>query len=233
MQFSLTNQGLNSMISTSDETASIIHIWGDIGVGKTTMCYSCALSKLAQGKKVVYVNTKSPFNSNRFKQIMQNYPPFDEYNFILYNPTTFSQQTEILMNLEFLILEEINTFHNTSVGLIILDDASILRHLELKTKEYNQKMLRVLNTTIASLDFIRKTYEIPVLITNRSVIRVINDQNFSQPASNAIMEYWAKYRIHLERTTNPVIREVVLEAHPMHSNLPIRIQTQLNNNGFV
>jgi len=232
MQFSLTNQKLNSLISSTDETSSIIHIWGDVGVGKSTLCYGAALSTLAQEKKVIFISTKSHFKSTRFQQISKKYPQIDEYNFLLYSPTTFSQQTEIIMNLEFLILEEIRQFKKTSIGLIVLDSVSILWHLEMKSDALNQKTLRALNTLVATLDYIRRKYNIPVLITNRSVIRTQNNRNIPQPASNAVMEYWGKVKIKIERTVSPAVRDIILESHPAQKNLPLRISTKLNDSGF-
>lgn len=232
MQLSLTNQKLNSFISSKDATASVIHIWGDVGVGKSTLCYSATLSFLTQEKKVIYISTKSHFKDARFRQISKNYAPFDEYNFILYSPTTFSQQTEIIMNLEFLILEEIRQMKKTSVGLIVVDGVSILWHLEMTSDASNQKTLRALNTLVATLDYIRRTYDIPVLITNRSVIRPQENRNISQPASNAVMEYWGKIKMKIERTDNPAMRDIILESHPAQKNLPKRVSTKLLDSGF-
>jgi RecA/RadA recombinase len=233
MQFSLTNISLNSFISSTDEIANIIHIWGDVGVGKTTLCYSAALSKLVLGKKVIYINTKSYFKEKRFKQIMKFYPAFDLYNFILYTPTTFSQQTEILMNLEFLVLEELNRLKKTNIGLIILDSASILRHLQMKSDSQNQKTLRTLNTTIATLDYLRRTYHIPIIVTSRSVIRIIDKKNIAQPAGNAVMEYWAKIWIAITRTENNIIRKITLQHHPTRKNLPQHLNLELSEKGFI
>jgi DNA repair protein RadB len=232
MQLSLTNQKLNSLISSKDESTSVIHIWGDVGVGKSTLCYSAALAILAQEKKVIYISTKSYFKENRFHQISKNYPPFNIYNFLLYNPTTFSQQTEVIMNLEFLILEEIRQLKTTSVGLIVVDGVSILWHLEMTSDASNQKTLRALNTLIATLDYIRRTYNIPVIITNRSVIRTQENRNFSQPASNAVMDYWGKIKIKIELTENPAMRDIILESHSTKKNLPKRISTKLIDSGF-
>ena len=81
LQFSLTNSNLNSVISSTDEIATLLHIWGDVGVGKTTLCYSAALSKLAQGKKVIYINTKSFFKLERFTQLKQYYPAYQKIAF--------------------------------------------------------------------------------------------------------------------------------------------------------
>ena len=232
MQFSLTNKKLNSLVSSADELASIIHIWGDIGVGKTTLCYAASLSKLAQGKKVIYISTKAYFKESRFTEISSHYPSYDKYNFLLYTPSTFSQQTEILMNLEFLILEEIKHLQKTSIGLIVVDGVSILRNIEMGSEAKNNKTLRTLITTIATLDFIRRTYNIPILITNRPVIRVTDNRNVAQPASNVVMEFWGKTKIKIERTEVPTMREILLEHHPTQQNLPIRIQSHLTNSGF-
>lgn len=234
MQFSLTNPKLNSLVTPSEETESIIHVWSnDIGVGISTFFFAASLSKLSQGKKVIYISTKSLFKTERFQQLMQFYTPFDPYNFLLYHPTSFAQQIEIIMNLEFLILEELRLLKKSSIGLIVLDGASILRHLELKSEEHNQKSLRVYNTTIATLEFIRTTYLIPILISNRAVIRIKDDKIISQPASNIVMEYWTKIRIKLERTDTPSLRNIKLEKHPTAQNLPIQIQTELTESGFI
>ncbi|MBN2157310.1 MAG: hypothetical protein JW776_14790 [Candidatus Lokiarchaeota archaeon] len=230
----MTNPKLNSLVTPSEETESIIHVWSnDIGVGISTFFFAASLSKLSQGKKVIYISTKSLFKTERFQQLMQFYTPFDPYNFLLYHPTSFAQQIEIIMNLEFLILEELRLLKKSSIGLIVLDGASILRHLELKSEEHNQKSLRVYNTTIATLEFIRTTYLIPILISNRAVIRIKDDKIISQPASNIVMEYWTKIRIKLERTDTPSLRNIKLEKHPTAQNLPIQIQTELTESGFI
>ena len=137
------------------------------------------------------------------------------------------------MNLEFLILNEINMLGKTNIGLIIVDGASILRHLQMKSEEYNQKTLKILTTAIASLDHIRKTYEIPILITNRSVLRIKDNQNIPQPASNSIMEYWAKIRITIERTLSPAVRKISLDRHPTNQSLPREVKCTLVEKGFI
>ncbi|TFG19769.1 MAG: hypothetical protein EU530_05160 [Promethearchaeota archaeon] len=232
MKFSLTNQKLNSLVPSTEESASVIHIWGDVGVGKSTLCYGATLSTLAQEKRVIFISTKSHFKTARFKQMSKNYTQFNEYNFLLYTPTTFAQQAEIIMNLEFLILEEIRHLKKTSIGLIVLDSVSILWHLEMKSDALYQNTLRALNTLIATMDHIRRMYQIPILITNRSVIRTQNNRNFTQPASNAVMEYWGKTKLKIERVENPAIREIILESHPTRQNLPESIFAELTDSGF-
>jgi hypothetical protein len=234
MQFSLSNGNLNSLISHSEENKGIIHIWGtDIGIGKSTLCYAAALSKLSAGKKVIFINTKSFFNYKRFQQLKKYYPSYDKYNFLLYNPRTFAQLTDIIMNIEFLILEEFHAFQKTSIGAIIVDGASILRHLELKTDDHNQKSMRVFSTLVASLEHIRLSYNIPIILSNRSVIRIKEHININQPASNAVMQYWAKFHIKLERTEIPKERKIILEYHPNASSLPIKVRATLADSGFI
>jgi RecA/RadA recombinase len=233
MKFSLTNLALNSLISSKDELASIIHIWGESGAGKTTLCFSASLSKLAQNKKVIYISTKSVFKSTRFSQLVSYYSPFDEYNFLLYHPSTFFQQMDIIMNLEFLILEEIHQLDKSSIGLIVVDGISILWHLEMKSDPSNQNTLRSLNTVLATLDYIRRTYKIPILIANRSVIRMNDDKNYTQPASNAVMEYWGKIKIKIDRTNDPSKRSIILENHPNETSLPKIISVDLTESGFT
>jgi hypothetical protein len=64
------------------------------------------------------------------------------------------------------------------------------------------------------------------------VIRAQENRNISQPASNAVMEYWGKLKMKIERTDNPSIRDIILENHPTKKNLPIRVSTKLTDSGF-
>ena len=102
MKFSPLDGAINNLISTNEEKQFTISIWGDIGTGKTTLCYGASLSILIN-KKVIYINTKPFFKKQRFDQLKAFYPKFDIFNFLLYNPRNFNQMIKIIMNIEFLI----------------------------------------------------------------------------------------------------------------------------------
>ncbi|MHA1728442.1 MAG: hypothetical protein ACTSWY_06885 [Promethearchaeota archaeon] len=234
MEFSPTNKEINRLIIEDDDTRGIISIWGGVGSGKTTMCFGAALSHLSQGKKVIYINTKSFFKLERFNQMKIAYPEFDIFNFLVYNPKNFLQQVKIIMDLEFLILKEINMLGKTNIGLIILDTATTLRQLDMKLEEYNRKNQMVMNSILATLDYLLDKYNIPVIITNRSIISFENSEDIpvERPSSARTMNYWVKLSIKIERTRKVGERIVLLEKYAGTRSKLKKITVTLTDRGF-
>jgi DNA repair protein RadB len=232
MNFSPEINKLNQLISTTDEKTGIISIWGDVGVGKTTLCFGATLQTLSHDKKVIYINTKSFFKSERFIQMKNYYTGINNSNFLIYNPSTFSQQIKIIMNLEFLILKEIKILKKSNIGLIVIDTASTLKTLETRTNDLDNKMQLMLNLSFATLDYIIREYKIPVIITNR-LIRQYNettDESVEKPSHANSINYWAKTSIKIERTNKAGYRLLIIEKHPR--NKLKRLNLNLSESGF-
>ena len=232
LEFSLKNSNLNSAISLEDEKKSIISIWGDIGVGKTTLCFAATLSALSKQKKIIYINTKSYFKEDRFNQIMGFYPKFDTYNLLIYNCDTFKKQIETIMNLEFLIKKEIEVMGKSKISLIVLDSASTLFHLTMGDKETNLELQRALNTTLATLDYIRRIYGITILLTNRSTLRFDEklDKTIEKTSISSTINFFSNTSIKIERTSQIATRSLIIEKHPR--NLLKKITIKMTENGF-
>ncbi len=232
MDFSISNTSLNELFSKEIEEEGIISIWGDVGVGKSTLCFSAALSTLSKNKKVIYISTKSFFKLERFNQMKNYYPDFDIFNFILYNPKNFNQQTKIVMDLEFLILKEKNLLGKTNVGLIILDTATTLKQISMNKEEINQKLQTIINAQLASLDDILKKYKIPIIVTNRSTIKFsesTEDVNEKQSSAKSI-NHWTKTSLKIERTSKTGVRKLIIEKHPQIDKKEYK--TKLTDKGF-
>jgi len=232
VEFSLNNNNLNEIITPLDEKEGIISIWGDVGIGKTTLCFSVTLSALSKQEKVIYINTKSYFKEERFNQIMGYYSKFDPYNLLIYNCDNFRQQVITIMNLEFLIKKEIELLGKSRVSLIVLDSASTLFQLAMSTKEKNIKLQSALNTILATLDYIRRTYGVTILITNRSTFRFNEklDKTIEQSSISSTIDFFSKTSIKIERTSQTAIRFFIIEKHPR--NLIRKLTINLAEDGF-
>jgi len=232
MNFSPQIHELNNLISTTDEQTGIISIWGDVGVGKTTLCFGATLKTLSDDKKVIYINTKSFFKSERFLQVKKFYPDFNNSNFLVYNPSTFSQQIKIIMNLEFLILKEIKMLKHSNIGLIVLDTASTLKTLEMSSNDVNNKMQLMLNMGLATLDYIIREYKIPVIITNRLIHQYneLSDESIEKPSNANSVNFWAKSSFKIERTNKAGYRLLILEKHPRNKLKNLKLK--LSESGF-
>lgn len=254
MKFSLKNNEINSLITEEYDKTGIILIWGDTGVGKTTLCLTATLSMLSTGKKVLYINTKSFFKQERFDQMKKFYPDFNIYNFLVFSPKTLNQQTKIIMDLEFFILEEIHLLGETKIGLIVLDSATTLEQFALnyevmskkitedsgpgvkkaiqKSREYNQKLQIILTSSLATLEHVVLKYSIPVIITTRSTTRFdeVTKETIETPINPKILEYFSKISLKIERTSHTALRKLILRKHP-NSKLKA-VNGFLSENGF-
>lgn len=228
MRFTPTNTPINDFISEKDTLSGIISIWGDVGVGKTTFCFAAALNVLNYGKKVIYISTARKFEFARLKLMLGRYRGINMEKFVVYNPDTISQLAKLVMNLEFLLLEEIRFLGKTSVGLIVLDTATGLFHTSIKSgyDSILKKQSNQLNIFLAELDKLREKYRIPIMITNRSVSSIKEDDEkvVSHQASPKTMAYWTKTSIKLERLSTPGYRAVILVKHPRNKLRKARIK---------
>jgi hypothetical protein len=144
MEFSLSSSELNELINEEDERAGIICIWGDSGIGKTTLCFNAALSVLSKGKKVIYLNTKPEFKTERLQQIKEFYPKFDIFNLLIFNIKSYNHLILTVMDIENLILNEIKLLGKANIGLIVIDTATTLLQLTM-----NFDVIRKKNELIA------------------------------------------------------------------------------------
>lgn len=236
MQISSINSELNEIINESDERKGIISVWGDVGVGKTTLCLTVSLSKLAMGKKVIYIYTKPEFNNERFSQLKSAFKEFDLFNFILYLPNSVPELLDIIMNLEFLILEEIRLVGHSNIGLIVLDTCSTLIQLQGGLEQTSQDMDTKLGVILATLDYLLANYHIPIIITSRLVSKFSESDNkyIEYPASEKVVNNFAFYSIKIERTEEAGFRELLVEKKSSeHSfNLQKKCRVKLSQFGF-
>jgi RecA/RadA recombinase len=138
------------------------------------------------------------------------------------------------MNLEFLILKEIETLKlpKSNIGLIVLDTASTLKTLEMRSDDVNNKMQLMLNMSLATLDYLIREYKIPVIITNRLIrqYNAISDESVEKPSNANSINYWAKTSIRIERTNKAGYRLLIFEKHPR--NILKRLIIKLSESGF-
>lgn len=235
MQISSINSQLNDIINENEENKGIISVWGDVGVGKTTLCLTFALSKLAMGKKVIYIYTKPEFNKERFFQLKSAYKNFDLFNFILYTPKSVSELLDVIMSLEFLILEEKRLTGHSTIGLIVLDTCSTLFQLKIGS-DHNQEMDTKLGMILATLDFLITNYNIPAVITSRMVSKFSDSENIyiEYPAAEKVVNTFAFFSIKIERTEQVGYRELIIEKKNSEQSFiqHIRCKVKLSQFGF-
>ncbi|AEK19556.1 DNA repair and recombination protein RadB [Methanococcus maripaludis] len=207
---------LEELLNGNIEKKTITQIYGPPGVGKTNICIISMLKAIENGKNVVYIDTEGSLSIERIKQLSGK--DCDELlkNIIIYEPSSFEEQSEAL--------EKIFLLEN--VGLIIIDGIVSLYRLELCDKiNENTKLNRMLGKQISNLLKVSRQKNSGILITNQ----VKDSINGIEPAGGRLLEYWSKSIIKIEKSES--IRKLTLEKH-RHAKEGENLRFKILQNGL-
>ena len=148
---------LDELIGGGYTRRMITQFYGEPGCGKSTFCMVAAVSVIAKGRNVVYIDTES-FSAERFSQIAGDQAEAFSDRLYLFEPEDFEQQG-------LMIADAAKILANRDVGLLVLDSATGLYRSDL---EYGQQDgVQRLNRQIIVLLGFAKRYNIPVIVTNQ------------------------------------------------------------------
>ena len=221
---------LNKILETDKSLKGIFSIWGDYGIGKTTLALQTAIISSNQGK-ILYIYSKPNFPYEKLRKILPENPStiLNNISFIL--SLNFVELITITKNLELLILKQLME-DKTSYKLIIIDSITDLYRLELnrEKKEKNVSLNYQLNQILASLHYIHEIYGIEVLIVNEMSRKSHDGKTEEIQSGGKVMDYWVLYSIKLERTEQLNIREILVTKHPKKTSL--NFLSSLTTRGF-
>jgi RecA/RadA recombinase len=228
---------LNELFEMPEEPIEgIISIYGDFGVGKTTLALQTAINAAKDGKNIVYIYSKPNFPMDKVGNILQetaSEKQSDILDKIIFIQTTdFNDLNTIVFNLEFLVLNNLKE-KDKMLNLIVIDSITDLYRLELdrEKKTKNVELNLKLSQLMANLFYINETYSIETLIINESSRKTIDEQTTEVQAGGKVMDYWVKYAINIGRMENLNMREFKLTKHP--ENLDLEFIATLTNTGFT
>jgi len=207
---------LEELLNGNIEKKTITQIYGPPGVGKTNICILSMLKAIENGKNVVYIDTEGSLSIERIKQLSGK--DCDELlkNIIIYEPSSFEEQSEALEKIFFL----------ENIGLIVIDGIVSLYRLELCDNiNENTKLNRMLGKQISNLLKVARMKNSGILITNQ----VKDSINGIEPAGGRLLEYWSKSIIKLEKTES--IRKLTLEKH-RHAKEGENLRFRIVQNGL-
>lgn len=208
----------------------IISVWGDFGVGKTTFALQTSHNTNKSGNKSIYVFTKPTFPYGKINRIMQESKEhLDQISFVKLE--NFNDLYNLVFNLEFLILRDINKKDN-QYKLIVIDSLTDLYRLELnrEKKDMNYNLNYRLNQILANLFYLNVSYNVDILVINEKVQTRENDQNKEIQSGGKVMEYWITLDIKIERTEILKEREIILINHSSGDH--IKFLSNLTESGF-
>jgi len=225
---------LNKWLYGGYEIDVISMIAGPPGSGKTNFCMLAAASQAKKGKKVLFIDTEGGFSVSRLKQIVGEDIDNILENILLLNPTDFSEQKKILLDLPKKVLKD-------HINLIIIDGMAMLYRLELgdAVKMKDTEVIRDINRNVAhqmrALAEISRKQKIPIIITNQVYSMFIPEQDREKGIVNEthlvggdLFKYWSKCIIELKNEGSRK-KAILLK----HRHLPVKELTfEIKNKGI-
>jgi RecA/RadA recombinase len=212
----------------------IIMLWGDIGIGKSTLALQLSESILTKGKKVFYLHSKRTPLEGIVDRIFGKRSDTQKENFLFWNPDNFKKQIEIIFDWLLAVKQLETFFHEKRVGLIVIDELTGNYLPEMLMNKKNEELNDKLNFQLATLTQISQEQNIPIILTNNFTLKSDEKENLQDsPYGGKITEYWTDISIKLERT--PQSGRVVFNLIKNRTNidLPNKWNWRLENEGFT
>jgi RecA/RadA recombinase len=209
MQFPLTK--VNKFFKSNDAKEGITSLWGDFGVGKTTLSLQTANMYALNKKKVLYIYTKPNLPFKKIHDVFENNLDDVLENILFIHTTKFDDIFNFVFNLEFIILNDLKT-EESKFNLIVIDSMTDLYRLELNREKKGKNFILnyKLNQIIANLVNIKQKYDIDILIINELSRRTQEGFTYEVESGSNVMRYWVKNSIKIERTEVANNRKFIL-----------------------
>jgi len=229
MQFPLTK--VSEFFKSTGAEEGITSLWGDFGVGKTTLSLQTAKKYATNEKKVLYLYTKPNLPLKKISTVFENnLENVLDYILFIHTPN-FDDIFNFIFNLEFDVLDDLKTKKGT-FNLIIVDSLTDLYRLELNREKKGKNFILnyKLNQLLANLVNLKQKYEIELLIVNEISRRTQEGQTFDVESGGNVMHYWVINSIKIERTDVTNNRKFIL--HRGNDNNSFILNTMLTKRGF-
>ena len=229
MQFPLTK--VNEFFKSIGAKGGITSLWGDFGVGKTTLSLQTANIYALNKKKVLYIYTKPNLPFKKISAVFENNLEDVLERIIFIHATNFDDIFNFIFNLEFVVLNDLKT-KNVTFNLIIIDSITDLYRLELNSEKKGKNIILNyrLNQLLANLVNLEQKYEISILIVNENSRRTQEGQTFEVESGGNVMQYWVTNSIKIERTDVTNDRRFIL--HRGNNNTSFLLNSILTKRGF-
>lgn len=195
---------IDNIMGGGVEKGGLTQFYGPPGSGKTNIVLKLMVQCVKKGKKAIFIDTEGGLSIERIKQISRD--EFDKFadNIIVFEPTTFKEQDDVLKKVENILESK-----KENIEILVLDSAVALYRI----KEGNSTQInRELGKQMALLSRIARKHNIAVVITNH-IYSVFDGNNLIEPVGGTILKYWSKIMVELERGDENGERYAVLKRH--------------------
>ncbi|MFX0068651.1 MAG: AAA family ATPase [Candidatus Hodarchaeota archaeon] len=199
-------KNIDKLLNGGIKGGTLTHAYGKARSGKTTLAIQTAVNVAVSGWRTLYVDAENSFSPQRLRQISGT--SFDRVakEIVVFKPTTFVEQSNIVDNIEKYIVPK--------VKLIIVDTIATLYRVELGDSQRNFALNRELNRQLAMLLGLAKKYGIAILITNQVRDVMVEGVVGIEPVGKRVLEHWTTSSLFLEVSDYSKERKIKLIGHP-------------------
>jgi DNA repair protein RadB len=220
---------LNELLGGGILQGELTMLYGEGGSGKSALMLQLASNSALQGWKTIFVQSRSRFPSERFKQIagsqwskvVEQVPIMELHDF---------QQQEQLT-------EVLSRYITSSVKLVLWDTLTSLYRTAQGTAKQNVLLNKSLSRQLVLLLELAKAREIAIVVSAdmHGVIRAReneeSDWNEEGPVAEKVLDYWTAVRLKLQKTPQLNQRRLTMERNP-RINTPQSILLQMSAKGL-
>ena len=224
-------QKLFDNLQVESPLSDIVSIWGDMGIGKTTLALQMAIYNVKKNKKVLFIYSKPQLPVERIQAFSKDLSPDFRDKICFIKITNFKKLYSYLLYFEFEILNMKST-QKQEIDLIIIDSLTDLYRIELNRfkKQKNYVMNYQLNHILGILKYLKITYSIDSIIVNEAVTLRDNEEMQDVESGGKVMDFWINKSIHLGRTEILSVRKFKLFEE--RDGEPTEFNYILTENGF-
>jgi predicted ATP-dependent serine protease len=188
-------------------------IWGEAGVGKTTLVLQAALNEASEPSNLVlYVNTHQYPTFQRAGRLFPSFPAVKTNHVQILTHTSFRELRKEVMRLEYIAY--LAAKGGSIVTLVIIDSITKLYTLAIGKKESAVKRNQELNEILGTLKDLAKRRNLSILLTAEEKFLDVENIIERKPAGGRIMNYWAEFSLKIERGRGEQTRDLIIRKNP-------------------
>lgn len=213
------------------DSEEFVSIWGEMGVGKTTLALQIALNNIYVGESVFYFYSKPRLPLEKIESLL----PTMDTNILKKLKTMlikdFNDLYRIVLDLEIYFLKDKKEKQDYP-KLIIIDSLTDLYRLDLykDKKDKNLILNYKLNHLLGTLTHINNKFSVDILVVNEISYIQSEEHSLEIQSGGKVMRYWIPFSIKIARSE--IMNKRILYLYK-NSEIQFELLATLSEKGFL
>lgn len=209
----------------------IVSIWGEMGVGKTTLALQIAAYNIQVGNSVYYFYSKQKLPLEKIESLLSKMNSNLLKNFKAITIKDFKDLYRVVLDLEVQLLKD-KKGKEDYPKLIIIDSLTDLYKLDLNRdkKDKNVILNYKLNHLLGTLAYINNIFSIDILLVNEMSHILFEDHSHEIQSGGKVMSYWIPCSLKIARSE--IMNKRLISLYK-NSKIQFELLTTLSEEGFL